>query len=291
MKDPLTILIAGCGDVGGLLGVKLALQGHRVWGMLRNPSRLPPGLLPLEADLNEQGLAAKLPQSLDFVFFTAAASRHDEAGYRETYLLGLDRLLTALKERGMKQIRRVFFTSSTGVYGQTDGSWVDEASPTEPQGFSGKAMLEAERLLFDSGFPACAVRFGGIYGPGRTRLLSLAAAGALCAPSPPLYTNRIHREDCAGVLLHLMGLTDLDELYLAVDDEPAAKYDVLFWLAAQIGAPPPKAGAAAPTSKGSSPNKRCANRKLKATGFRFRYPSFREGYRELADAFQGPFSG
>jgi nucleoside-diphosphate-sugar epimerase len=144
-------------------------------------------------------------------------------------------------------------------------------------------VLEGERLLLEGPFPATVLRFGGIYGPGRTSLIERVRQGlATCRDGPPLYTNRIHREDCAGALQHLMTSPHPDEIYLSVDYEPADQCDVLRWLADQLGAPPPRVETPAEDdTRRQRTNKRCRNAKLVASGYVFRYPTFREGYAAL----------
>ena len=104
------------------------------------------------------------------------------------------------------QPRLIVFVSSTSVYGQKDASWVNEDSPAEPVSYSGKRLLEAEQLLLDSPHTICNVRFSGIYGPGRQRLIRQVIEGHGTAKEPLLYSNRIHADDCAGVLAHLIEL-------------------------------------------------------------------------------------
>ena len=161
--------------------------------------------------------------------------------------------------------------------------WVDEISPTEPTDFSGIRVLEGERLLLDSQLPATVVRLGGIYGPGRARLIESVRNGlAVCADGPPSYTNRIHRDDCAGALRHLMNLPNPDRLYVGVDQEPAEQSAVLRWLATQLGVSPPRVEPSSePHARRHHSNKRCRNTRLVACGYAFRYPTFREGYTAL----------
>jgi nucleoside-diphosphate-sugar epimerase len=269
------ILIAGCGDVGTQLGLQLVEAGHRVWGLRREPITLPAVLSPIAADLTEVSGLAGLPEGLDFVFYTAAAGTSSEVAYRAVYVDGLRNLLQAL-EAGGQTPRRFFFTSATSVYGQQQGEWVDETSLTEPNHFSGQRLLEGEQLLGESPFATTVLRLGGIYGPGRDRLIEAVRRGTPCTDSPPLFTNRIHRDDCAGALCHLLHLNAPAELYLGVDHEPAAQCTVMRWLAEHLGVPLPKAQAVAdiPTRG----NKRCRNTRLIEAGYRFRYPTFREGY-------------
>ncbi len=276
------VLIAGCGDVGTELGVRLVEAGHTVWGLRRHCDTLPSSLHALPADLTKPETLQTLPPALDVVFYTAAPSSSSADNYRATYVDGIRHLLAALERQG-HALQRFIFTSSTGVYAQESGEWVDETSPTEPMHFSGRELLVGEQVVLNSSFPATVVRLGGIYGPGRTRLIDSVRKGtAVCTDGPLVYTNRIHRDDCAGVLQHVMQLTQPDRLYLAVDHEPADQCVVLSWLALQLGLPPPRKETAADAQTGlHRSNKRCRNSKLVATGYAFRYPTFREGYQAL----------
>lgn len=278
------VLIAGCGYVGTALGTCLVAQGHVVWGLRRRIAALPPSLHRLAADLTAPEALRALPSGLDVVFYTAAADRSDDDAYRAVYVDGLRNLLEALDAR-RQQLRRLIFTSSTGVYSQSSGEWVDETSPTEPVEFSGRRLLEGERLVLESPLPATVLRLGGIYGPGRTRLIeSVRHGSAVCSNGPPIYTNRIHREDCIGILRHLMTLPQPDDLYLGVDHEPAKQSDVLRWLAAQLGVPaPPVEASPDSVADRHRRNKRCSNARLLASGYIFRFPTFREGYAALLE--------
>ena len=279
------ILIAGCGYVGTALGVRLVTTGHTVWGLCRRTDALPQGIHPLAADLTTPQTLRGLPPGLEYVFYTAAPDGSSDAAYSAAYGDGLRTLLDTLT--GQRQpIQRFFLTSSTAVYGQSAGEWVDETSPTAPTHFTGLRLLEGERLLLRGPFPATVLRLGGIYGPGRTRLIERMRQGAaVCQKGPPVYINRIHRDDSAGALQHLMGLPQPDSLYLGVDHEPADLCTVLRWLAAQLGAPPPRSEAAPdPDRQRRRSNKRASNARLVASGYRFRYPGFREGYAALLAA-------
>jgi nucleoside-diphosphate-sugar epimerase len=275
------VLIAGCGDVGTLLGVQLLGAGHRVWGLRRQVAKLPSTLAPVAGDLNEPRTLAKLPDALDYVVYLVAADAYSESAYQDAYVGGLRNLLAALS-RTAQPVRRVLFASSTGVYGQQDGSWVDESSVTEPVGFSGRTMLEAEETVSRGPYPSTVVRFAGIYGPGRHRLIDRVRQGGPCQADPPLYTNRIHREDCANVLAHILALAKADPLYLGVDQAPVPECEVMDWLARQLGvSAPARRGDGRANVSRERPNKRCSNQRLAASGYVFRYPSFVEGYSAL----------
>jgi nucleoside-diphosphate-sugar epimerase len=274
------VLIAGCGDVGSALGRLLVGAGHRAYGLRRNTDALPAELEPVAADLGEPAsLAAALPREVDVLVYTAAASGFDDAAYRQAYVVGLRNVLGALDR---SRLSRVLFVSSTGVYGQDDGDWVDEDSPTGPPGFSGRRLLEGEAQACSAGVPAVSVRFGGIYGPGRTRLMDRVRSGEGCAAQPVLWTNRIHRDDCAGVLHHLVELERPQATYIGVDCEPAPQCVVMDWLADHMGVPhPPRT---APGMRRRGGNKRCSNQRLMDSGYRFVYPTFREGYAQVLSA-------
>jgi nucleoside-diphosphate-sugar epimerase len=280
-----TILVAGCGYVGSALAARLVGEGDRVFGLSRSPRELPEGVQPIAADLGDPGCGRMLPEPLDAVFYTAAADDGSEAAYRRAYVDGLGNLLTALEAR-RRPPRRVLFTSSTSVFHQSDGSWVDEASPTEPGHHRGRVMLEAEARLTRSPLVGVALRLGGIYGPGRTRLLESVRAGRAAYDSRgPNYTNRIHRDDAASALVHLARLPQPVPLYLGVDDDPAEHAAVLGWLARRLGAPEPRAEA------GSGPldaGKRCRNGRLREGGWAPGFPSYRDGY---AAMLEGPAAG
>jgi len=281
------MLIAGCGYVGSALAKMWIEDGHEVFGLKRDPSALPRGVRGVEADLLRPESLGSLPERIDVAVFAAGAKRHDADAYRAVYLDGLGNLLRVLREIGEKP-RRVLFTSSTAVYGQRRGEWLDESSSTRPERFSGEIMLLAERLVGASPFPGTVLRLGGIYGPGRTQLVERVRAGeAVLRAGPPHFGNRIHRDDAAAAIRHLLGLAEPAPLYLGVDCEPADESVVLRWLAERLGAPEPLAidprdAAPGPTRRAGS--KRCSNARLLESGFSFRYPSFREGYGALIDA-------
>lgn len=274
------ILIAGCGYVGQELGLRLVREGHSVCGLRRGPGRLAPGLRGFRADLTRPETLRDLPGPFEVVFYTAGASHRSEAGYRSAYLQGLGNLVAALQ--GQKPpVRRLFFTSSTAVYGQSGGEWVDEDSPAEAGHFRGRLLRAAEQVLLGGPIEGTVVRVGGIYGPGRSRLIDSVRRGeACCFEGPPRYLNHVHRDDCAGALAHLMGVGRPRSLYLLVDHEPAEQCGVLRWIAGRLNVPaPPRVSPEA--GKPVRGAKRCRNTRLVDSGYVFRYPTFRDGYEAL----------
>ena len=314
------VLIAGCGDVGTALGLALGRSGHEVFGARRSAHLLPAPLHGLTVDLTDRGAIERAVPAVDIVVYAVAAGRRDEGAYRRAYVDGVSALLEALEARA-EPPRRVFFVSSTSVYGERGGAWIDETAPLAPRGFAGESLVAGERRMLTSPIPATVVRFAGIYGPGRGWMIERARAGATCVGNPPKYTNRIHRDDCAGALAHLIACERIDDVYVGVDDAPVEECEVLDWLAARLGAPAPRRVRTGPPGAESGPpgaesdpsgaesgppgaesgssgaesdpsgaeagpgsgaarasGKRCSNAKLRASGYRLRYPTFREGY-------------
>lgn len=273
------ILIAGCGDIGGRLGRLLVEQGDEVWGLRRNVARLPDVLRPLAGDLADPA-TLDLPE-VDAVVYSAAADGFTEESYRRAYVDGVRNVLASLPSSPERWIH----VGSTSVYAQVDGVEVDETSATEPGHFGGSALLDGEELVRESardrGIRAVVVRFGGIYGPGRTRLLDSIRQGTATCSEPQTWTNRIHVEDCVGVLAHLLALDEPENVYLGVDCEPALDGDVKRWLARHLDLPDPPVGEPSRNSRAMRSNKRCSNRRLLASGYEFRYPDFRAGYGDL----------
>lgn len=277
----MTILLAGCGDLGTEAGLRFAALGHRVVGWRRTPGKLPAAIDGVAADLTAPGLP-EVPADTTAVVIAVAADSPTEDAYRAAYLGGVANVLDALERDGVRPAR-VLFVSSTAVYGDAGGGWVDESTPTAPGGFSGRILVKAEELLgtrlAGTGTAAVSLRLGGIYGPGRTRLIDQVRSGAAVIPKDLRFTNRIHRDDAAAAVVHLATMAvDPDPVYVGVDDDPADLGSVLGFLASQLGLPQPAVGDAGPARGG---NKRCSNRLLRASGLELAFPSFREGYREV----------
>lgn len=296
--------MAGCGDLGTEAGLRFAAAGHRVVGWRRSPEKLPAAIEGAAADLTS-GELPPVPADTTAVVVAVAADSPTEAAYRAAYVDGLSNVLDAVLASGAP-VRRVLFVSSTAVYGDAGGDWIDESTTPEPGGFSGRIIREAEELLFSrldgTGISPVVLRLGGIYGPGRTRLIDQVRGGTAVIPAEPRFTNRIHRDDAAAAIVHLCTMESVPEpLYLGVDNEPADMGEVLRFLAAELGLPQPPSAASEQDPDGGlgqgggsrqggsrkrgepsrGGNKRCSNALLRSTGLEFAYPSFREGYRDI----------
>lgn len=265
------LLIAGCGDLGIRLAGRLAQSDWQVHGLRRRAEILPAPIVPVSADLSDPGSLSAIGGDWDAVVYQATPDERTEVGYRAAYVRGLAHLLERV------DVCRLIFVSSTAVYGQDRGEWVDETSDTEPPRFNGQVLLEAEALAAAAHAEAVVVRFSGIYGPGRDYLVRMVASGAAYGRArPPQWTNRIHADDCAGVLAHLLTLERPAPLYCASDSLPAPRCEVLDWLARRLDVAPP-----AHEDTDARQGKRVANARLLATGYRLRHPDYRSGYQEI----------
>ncbi len=265
--------------MGTRLGLRLTDAGHEVFALRRNARDLPKRLNPISADLATASTLTSLPSGLTHLAYTAAADERTDAAYERAYVRGLKNVLASV--RSEPALQRVVFISSTAVYAQDDDSWVTEQSVTDPRTFAGQRTLEAEAVLAQSGIDHCILRCGGIYGEGRTRLIDQVRQGlATYDPKKHQYTNRIHSDDVARALALLLLAPDATGIYNGVDEEPARRRDVLHWLSQELEVPPPSPDSVSNSSRGAG-SKRVSCERLRALGFEFRYPSFREGYRAL----------
>ncbi len=277
MSAAAPVLIAGCGDVGMRLAVLLQAQGQRVLCLRRNVAALAPGLPGFAADLADAGSLRALPRGIRRVVFLPAPLAREAVAYRTVYLDGLANLLDALDEPALQ---RCVLVTSSAVYGDHAGAWVDEDTPPAPLGFTGAILLQAEALLHArlGASRGVALRLAGLYGPGRTQWLDNLRNGSARAPrEPPFHANRIHVDDAAAALAHLLALPDPASVYLGVDDTPLPLHELYAALARQLHAPEPGIGPA----PGGIGNRRLSNARLRASGWAPRWPDARVGYAAL----------
>ena len=274
------VFVVGAGYVGGEAARVLAERGHEV----SIGRRTPVGAAGAHAmDVLRPATFPEALRQADCVIYCVAADGFSEDAYRSAYVTGIANIVEAL--RGARA-KRLVTVGSTGVYGQDDGSVVDENSPAEPRGFSGRLLLEGEAVAAGAPLETTTIRFSGIYGPGRERLVHRVRAGTPIGPRErAAITNRIHRDDCARALAHLVERPHLEPLYLGTDEAPTPMGEILDWIAARLGLPPLPAGT---DGDGGSPqrggNKRLSSARLRGAGFAFRYPTYREGFGALIDA-------
>jgi nucleoside-diphosphate-sugar epimerase len=284
------ILVAGCGYVGSRLASLLAEDGDRVWGLRRNPRDLPSGVTPLAADVTNVAALRTLPSGLDALVFAISPDSREPSAYRAVFELGLRTLLEAVRASS-PDLSRTILVSSTGVYGQVDGRWVDEETLPEPADETASILLDAEAIVRAEG-RGVALRLGGIYGPERNGTVTRVIRGEAGCPPPGRYGNRIHVDDAAGAVRHLLRLASFEDLYVGVDREPAALREVYLWLARRAGVADPCESARPSTDSAVDrrrrrSNKRCQSDRLVTSGYEFRYPTYREGYGPIVDGLVG----
>lgn len=274
------ILIAGLGDLGAGVARALMGDGYRV-SAIRRRNEAPPGVDLYPQDML-QGALLLPPDQVDLLYIILTPDSRDESAYHRAFLNAPARLLAALGER--QPLPPVVFVSSTAVYGEAAGI-VDELTPPRPVRFNGQVLLAAEEELSLRTL-GTSVRFSGIYGPGRLRLLrqveAIAAEGEL--PPAAALTNRIHSADCVG-LLHHLGQRWLKNdappaVVIGTDECPVANLEVLNWLGERMGRP---LGLAVGTDV---PGRAVRSEYLRAGGYRLTYPDYRSGYQALLSALQ-----
>jgi nucleoside-diphosphate-sugar epimerase len=275
-----SLLIVGCGDLGSRVGGTLAAEGWTVHGARRNSEALPSGFIAHRADYAAAGGLESLRELRPHtVLATFLPVDRTVDGYVAGFVTGARNLVAAL---GDHRPARLLFVSSTRVFAESGGGWVDETSPLSEDDERAAAIIEAESIVRSAGYPVSIVRFAGIYGHPGGRLLARVGRGEL-SPTVPRWSNRIHREDCAGFLCHLLRAVvageELAPVYIGVDNCPVLQHEVELWLARQLGA---KVGeeASAPVA-GSAVGKRCRNGLLRASGYDLRFPDYRSGYRAV----------
>ena len=251
-----------------------------VWGFRRKPEKITHLLAPNHAvyiDVTKpESLIALTQTPIDYWVVTLTPPALSEDDYRGTYVDGLAAILSALHNQ---TIKKIFWVSSSSVYGQENDEWVDETSATLPQRFSGKIQLEAEQLLKGDS-RACVLRFSGIYRQEQHRMVNSLKEGKLASRCEEDYfTNRIHVVDAARSILHLMncdaGGLDIQPLYLASDSSPVKYLTLIRWLSKTSGL---ALNDEMPAAKKRINSKRCSNSRLKKTGFNFLFDTYKDGF-------------
>ncbi|WP_233841216.1 NAD-dependent epimerase/dehydratase family protein [Dyella sp. 2HG41-7] len=274
------VLIAGCGDLGERVARSLLARGDEVYAIRRHPPEDGGAIRWLSADLTRPETLIALPRHITQLVFAPAPDARQQERYRAVFLDGLRNVLNALDA---SELRRSLLVSSSAVYGEHGGDWVDESTPPAPLSFNGEVLWEAERMLAARATESVALRLAGLYGPGRTQLLDrLMAAQARAPRTAPHWANRIHVDDAAAAIAHLLALPHAEQVYVGVDDTPLPLHVFYDDLAAKIGAPPVPEGPA-PTAVGS---KRLSNARLRASGFSMMWPDARDGYAQMLRSMQ-----
>jgi nucleoside-diphosphate-sugar epimerase len=266
------IVIAGCGYVGQATADLFHSAGWDVEGWIaseKSVAALSAKPYPIcQVDISSRDQVAERRGTFDALIHCASSRGGGVDSYRQIYLNGARNLLDRLV--GTKML----FTSSTSVYAQRDGSWVSEESETEPARETGRVLLEAEKIVLDRG--GTVARLAGIYGPGRSALLSKFLTGtAMIDPENDRFVNQVHRDDIASALFLLVSREwQGTQIYNVVDDEPMLQSDCYRWLAHRLSRPLPPIRKSTAQRKRGDTNKRVSNAKLRSLGWTLQYPEF-----------------
>ena len=278
-------LIIGCGYLGLRVAARWVGQGNTVHAVTRSTATAEQfrqkGLCPIVADVTQPESLEALGKlsHVDTVLFAVGFDRSVGVPIHDVYVDGLKSVLDVLPNR----IERFIYISSTGVYGQTDGSWVDEDSTCEPTRDGGKACLAAEQLLRSSSFAeqTIVLRLAGIYGPDRVP----RKADLLSNKSFPQtgHLNLIHVADAATTVLAAEQLATPGDTYLVSDGQPVLRSDYYSELKRLLNVHPAE-GTEKETPDGSSRKQRArADKKIRSDKFlrelkvQLEFPSYREG--------------
>lgn len=268
---PTDVLIIGCGYLGRRAAARWVAAGRRVAAVTRrNAAALAAiGVEPVVGDIFDPDTLLRLPAART-VLYAVATDRGSGRSMREVYVDGLGHVLDALPRP-----ERFIYVSSTSVYGQADGGWVDETSPTEPVEEAGRIVLDAERLVRAKLPGAVVLRFAGIYGPDRLLRKAALLNGEPLVGDADRWLNLIHVDDGAAAILAAEAKATPGATYTVADDEPATRRDFYTRLAELLHAP---AARFEHRAEPGTANRRVSNRTAKdRLGWVPTYPSYRAG--------------
>ncbi len=273
------VVVAGCGWLGTAIARELVAQGHRVTGIRRNPERAAElallGIAPLVLDLTHPQAHLALPADTTAIVACQSARSDTAEGYKSAYVLANQTLLRAAAR---VPLQALVYTGSTGVFGQRDGSEVNEFTEPSPASTTAEVLVEAELALRHAalaGIPTRIVRLSGLYGPGRWGTLQRIRAGTLAlGPGDTAYMNYCHQADAVQVVLGALTRGKDGAIYHGSDAHPPQRCEVVRWLAAQLEVQP---GESATGTAG--PNRRISSAWTRQTlGLTLRYADFKSGF-------------
>ena len=273
-------LILGCGYLGRRVAQAWLERGREVLALTRSAERAgelaASGIRPIVGDVTDS-LDLSDCSEIDTVLFAVGFDRTAGKAIRDVYVAGLRRTLDQLPTLP----RRFIYISSTGVFAQNEGQWVDERCACEPVREGGQACLDAEQLLQQHaiGQRAIILRLAGIYGPDRLPKLQDIVAGKPLAVPANGYVNLIHVEDAVQIVLAAEDQLTPPELLLVSDGHPVSRGDFYRELARVTNSPEPRfEDPLAATAERASTSKRIDSRLLRERiRFTYRYPSYIEG--------------
>ena len=284
-------LIIGCGFLGRRVAVRWVERGDNVFALTRSEQNAAAlrdlGVTPVLGDVTDAASLQSLPEC-DTVLHAVGFDRSASPSKREVYVDGLSNVLNRVAER----CDRFIHISSTSVYGQQAGEWVDENSPAASETESGEICLAAERLVLDrfsddaTSGQGTVLRLSGIYGPDRllSRIDALKNAQPLPGPEEG-WLNLIHVDDAAEVVVACAETGNLTSVYLVIDDRPILRGEYYRLLAKLVDAPKPIFDPYSVARHSRGINKRCRNRRLREElGVSLSYPDIETGLAHAVSA-------
>ncbi|MCD8533672.1 MAG: NAD-dependent epimerase/dehydratase family protein [Verrucomicrobia bacterium] len=273
-----------CGYVGLETGRRLVREGHEVYGIRRSldPHLAANGIHPIIGDITKPQFWQQLRPEFGWIINCVSSSRGNADVYREVYLRANQFLMHWLNDT---EIDRYVYTSSTSVFGQRDGSWVDESSQIEPLTDTARILVETEQCLLEAArtqsVPAVIVRLSGIYGPDRGFLFQKFVSGeAALDETGDRYMNMIHRDDAASGIISACQKGTPGQIYHLTDNQPVTQREFFEFLSQELDRPMPESSQSPSSPKKRAPtHKRVSNKKaLEELDWHLTYPSFREGF-------------
>jgi nucleoside-diphosphate-sugar epimerase len=274
----MTAVMVACGDIGQRFAAGLNPEDWRRVGVRRSVHRLPTELEPLQLDLTQGGTLGALRELRpDVLLFTPTPTERSTTGYEQGFALAAGNIARSLGDHSPSLALMV---SSTRVYAQSTGAWVDESASLNRDDPAARAIIEAEDSFLNAFDNAVILRAGGLYADAPGFLLRRVSTGQLTAAEPARYSNRIHRDDLVGFMHWLLDNNSCDErVFNLVDSACVTQQEVERWLCEQLGRAWEPPGVA--TSGPARGHKRVSNQRLLATGYQLRYPDYRTGYGEV----------
>ncbi len=291
--DQKRLLLAGCGRLGRRLAKLAASNGWHVTALSRRAVSADGVHQSVAADLTVPESLAVLSHGFDAAVYSPTPDERDAEAYQRIFCSGLQNLL---ERRILSTDGRLIFVSSTAVYGQNDGSWINEDSPAEPINFNGKILLEGERLALSSGYRSTIVRLSGLYGNADNYLIRRLLAGNVNTKNLDHWTNRIHLQDAAG-LIDLLLQSDSPNVINGVDDRPVLRIEMLRWLAEQLRQRYPSTeldaccvqlDRAHAAGEQQQTGKRISNQSSRNLGYKYLYPDYQCGYADILSSINKP---
>lgn len=271
------LLVIGCGKLGqklGLLAKKtpLDLLGFKRKKITSTNIRIE------QQDIFDKSFFDKVKiHSPDFILYSLSADEQSEKSYRRNYVEGLKQVIKSIKY--INNFQHLFFVSSTSVYGDNNDQFIDEFSETSPKNFRGTILLEAENLLNTVKFNSTVLRLSGIYGSGRNYMIKLSQ-DLESWPKVDRWTNRINEDDAANFIIFLLNQCLQGEipekLYLLTDKEPVTLFRLLNWIRQNLNLKN-KINITSDPILG----KRLRSSIIPSLKFEYKYPTYKQGYKEL----------